>query len=47
VPVILAVGKREAEEKSVSIRRLGSDKQAVIKLEEAVAALAEEASPPG
>ncbi len=47
VPVILAVGKREAEEKSVSIRRLGSDKQAVIKLEEAVAALADEASPPG
>ncbi|MEQ1710051.1 MAG: threonine--tRNA ligase [Hyphomicrobium sp.] len=47
VPVIIAVGKREAEEHSVSIRRLGSDKQTVTPLEEAIAALAAEAKPPG
>ena len=46
IPVLLVVGKREAEEKTVSIRRLGSQNQAVVKLDEAIAALAEEAIPP-
>jgi len=46
VPVLLVVGKREAEEKKVSIRRLGSDKQTVMGLEEAIAALIDEAVPP-
>ena len=46
VPVLLAIGKREAEQRSVSIRRLGSDKQEVLALDEAVARLTEEASPP-
>jgi threonyl-tRNA synthetase len=46
VPVLLVVGKREAEEKKVSIRRLGSDKQTVMGLGEAVAALIDEAVPP-
>lgn len=46
VPVILAVGKREAEEKTVSVRRLGSQAQEVIPLARVVAALADEASPP-
>ncbi len=47
VPVIIAVGKREAEERSVSIRRLGSEKQTVTPLDEAIAALADEAKTPG
>jgi threonyl-tRNA synthetase len=46
VPVLLMVGKREAEEGKVSIRRLGSDKQQVMGLEEAIAALRDEAVPP-
>ncbi len=46
VPVLLVVGKREAEEGKVSIRRLGSDGQQVVALDEAVAALSEEALPP-
>ena len=46
VPVILVVGKREAEERKVSIRRLGSQEQTVVALEEALAALHAEAVPP-
>jgi threonyl-tRNA synthetase len=39
VPVIFAVGAREAEQKTVAIRRLGSEKQEVIALSEAIAQL--------
>jgi threonyl-tRNA synthetase len=46
VPVMLVVGKREAEERKVSIRRLGSDKSTVMDLAQAVAALSQEAAPP-
>ncbi|WP_199086095.1 threonine--tRNA ligase [Bosea sp. ASV33] len=46
VPVILAVGKREAEEKTVTVRRLGSHAQTVMTLAEALAALGEEALAP-
>ncbi|RUP10960.1 threonine--tRNA ligase [Hyphomicrobium sp.] len=46
VPVILVVGKREAEEKKVSLRRLGSQDQTVLGLDEALTALAAEAVPP-
>ena len=46
VPVILVVGKREAEEKKVSIRRLGSQEQTVVGLDEALASLGAEATPP-
>jgi len=46
VPVILVVGKREAEENKVSMRRLGSQDQTVLGLEEALKALATEAVPP-
>ena len=45
-PVMLVVGKREAEERKVSVRRLGSQEQQVMGLTEAVAALADEATPP-
>ena len=43
VPVILAIGKREAAENTVSMRRLGSERQEVLALAEAVARLASEA----
>ncbi len=46
VPVIIAVGKREAEERKVAIRRLGSTDQEVLALDEAAARLAAEAQPP-
>jgi threonyl-tRNA synthetase len=46
VPVLMVVGKREAEESKVSIRRLGSEKQEVMGLEDAIAALSAEATPP-
>ncbi|MFQ5984763.1 MAG: threonine--tRNA ligase [Alphaproteobacteria bacterium] len=46
VPVILAVGKREARDRTASIRRLGRQEQEVLALEEAVDKLAEEARAP-
>jgi threonyl-tRNA synthetase len=46
VPVLLVVGKREAEERTVSVRRLGSQEQLVMTLDAAVAALADESVPP-
>ncbi len=47
VPLILAVGNRDAEGRTVSVRRLGSQEQTVMKLDEAVAAFADEAKAPG
>ncbi len=46
VPVLLVVGRREAEEGTVAIRRLGSPAQEVVGLEAAAAALGEEATAP-
>ena len=46
VPFILAVGGREAEAGTVALRRLGSDKQEIIQLDEVMAVLAQEALPP-
>jgi threonyl-tRNA synthetase len=46
VPALVVVGKREADERKVSIRRLGSQGQSVMSLDEAVAALKDEAIPP-
>jgi len=46
VPVLLVVGRKEAAERTVSIRRLGSDKQETMALDAALAALAAEAVPP-
>ncbi len=45
-PVMLVVGKREAEERTVSVRRLGSQEQKVLPLKEVLAELTEEAVPP-
>src|SRR6187402_1914819 len=46
IPALIVVGKKEAETRSVSIRRLGSEGQKVMPTDEAIAALVEEATPP-
>ncbi len=47
VPLLLVVGKREAEEGSVALRRLGSDEhQKMMGLDEAVAMIAAQSVPP-
>lgn len=47
VPLLLVVGKREADEGTVALRRLGSeDRQQMMTLDEAVAIIAAEAVPP-
>ncbi len=45
-PVIAVVGKKEAENRAVALRRFGSQDQAVLSLDEALASLAEEAKAP-
>jgi threonyl-tRNA synthetase len=47
VPVIIAVGMRDAEARNVSVRRLGSQDQTVMSLDAALAALKDEAKEPG
>ncbi|MEL7099615.1 MAG: threonine--tRNA ligase [Pseudomonadota bacterium] len=46
VPVILAVGAREVEERTVSVRRLGEKQTSVQPLDAITAALKDEATPP-
>ncbi len=46
VPVLLVVGRREAEAGLVAVRRLGVEAQPIISLDEAVQTLATEATPP-
>lgn len=46
VPVILVVGRKEAENKTVAIRRLGGAAQEIMSLDEAVQLLKKEALPP-
>jgi threonyl-tRNA synthetase len=46
VPALLVAGRKEASERTVSIRRLGSNEQRSMSLEAALAALVDEAVPP-
>ncbi len=46
VPVIAVVGRKEAEEGKVALRRLGSQDQSVVSLDEAIALLLDEAMAP-
>ncbi|MGZ5827042.1 MAG: threonine--tRNA ligase [Xanthobacteraceae bacterium] len=46
IPALLVIGKKEADTRSVSIRRLGSEGQTVMPLDAALAALADEAVAP-
>jgi threonyl-tRNA synthetase len=46
IPALLVVGRKEAADRTVSIRRLGSQAQSFVTLDEALASLAKEAAPP-
>jgi threonyl-tRNA synthetase len=46
VPVLIALGRKEASENTVSLRRLGSNAQTVLGAEEALESLVNEATPP-
>jgi threonyl-tRNA synthetase len=46
VPLILVVGRKEAEDRTVSVRRLGRETQETLALEAAIVQLASEARPP-
>ncbi len=46
IPVLLAVGRKEAAENTVSVRRLGSNAQTTMNADEAIEALLAEAVPP-
>ena len=46
VPVLMVIGRKEAAERTVSIRRLGKDGQQLMSLDAALAALADEAIAP-
>ncbi len=46
VPVLAVVGRKEAENRTVALRRLGSPAQEIVGLDEAVLRLAREATPP-
>jgi threonyl-tRNA synthetase len=46
MPVLLVVGRKEAADRTVSIRRLGKEGQSVVPLDAALAALTGEAVPP-
>ncbi len=46
VPIILAVGRREREERTVALRRLGGRAQEILPLEEAVSRLRQESRAP-
>jgi len=42
IPVLLAVGQREVDERTVAVRRLGSKQQTVLSLDDAIAQLSDE-----
>jgi threonyl-tRNA synthetase len=46
IPAIIALGAREQTEKTVSIRRIGSDKQEIMSLTDAINSLSKEAQTP-
>jgi threonyl-tRNA synthetase len=46
VPYLLVVGRREAENRTVAVRRLGVEAQEVLSLDEIAARMAKEATPP-
>ena len=46
VPALLVVGRREAEQRTVALRRLGGEAQEIMGLDAAIARLVLEATPP-
>jgi threonyl-tRNA synthetase len=46
VPFIIAVGEREMAERTIALRRLGDNGQEILPMDEALATLAKEITPP-
>ena len=46
VPIIMVIGKREAEERTISVRRLGSDKNTSYDLDKIIDQISHESKPP-
>ncbi|MED5573275.1 MAG: His/Gly/Thr/Pro-type tRNA ligase C-terminal domain-containing protein, partial [Pseudomonadota bacterium] len=46
VPVLMVVGNREAEERTVALRRLGGKNQEILALDDAIHTLIKEAASP-
>ena len=46
IPYIFVIGKREAEQKTIAVRKLGSDGQEILNLQEALAKIKKEAENP-
>jgi threonyl-tRNA synthetase len=46
VPVLMVVGNREAEDRTVALRRLGGKNQEILALDDAIHTLVEEAASP-
>jgi threonyl-tRNA synthetase len=46
VPYLLVLGRREAENRTVTVRKLGAEKQESLALDAAISMLAAEAVPP-
>ena len=46
VPVLMVVGNREAEDRTVALRRLGGKNQEILALDDAIYTLVEEAASP-
>ena len=46
VPIIIAVGKKEVSDRTVSIRRLGSDDTSVVSLEDFTSSILQESLAP-
>ncbi len=46
VPIIFVLGKQESSEKSIAIRRLGSQENQTMSMEDAIIAIKDEATPP-
>ena len=47
IPILFIIGNKEMEEKTISIRRLGSDKTETLSIEDSLSKLLDETKPPG
>ena len=47
IPILFIIGNKEMEEKTISIRRLGSDKTETLSIGDSLSKLLDEAKPPG
>ena len=47
IAILFIIGNKEMEEKTISIRQLGSDKTETLNIEDSLSKLLDEAKPPG